>query len=109
MSVFHRVDNIEDLPGPKFFSLAVRLTAYTGVLQARAEALRQEEEDSGTTSYSTAQTSNVSSSQSVAPRNSRVIPENDPEMLNLIHTQSGKGAKLFKVVKGSPKEDADQD
>lgn len=35
-SVFHRITDIEALPGPTFFKLAWRLPAYAGVMQARA-------------------------------------------------------------------------
>jgi len=35
LSVFHRVDDPASLPGPKFFSLALRLGAYQGVIAAR--------------------------------------------------------------------------
>lgn len=38
MSVFHRIDDVSSLDGPTFFRLAWRLTAYTGVMQARAVA-----------------------------------------------------------------------
>lgn len=34
-SVFHRVDDFEALPGPRFFSLAWRIGAYDGVVAAR--------------------------------------------------------------------------
>lgn len=37
MSAFHRVDGPRDtMPGPLYFTRAVRLGAYAGVLQARA-------------------------------------------------------------------------
>lgn len=35
MSVFHRVDDIGEIPGPLFFKRAHRLAAYQGVMQAR--------------------------------------------------------------------------
>lgn len=35
MSVFHRIDDIESMPGPKFLRFARRMTCYQGVLAAR--------------------------------------------------------------------------
>lgn len=54
MSVFHRVDDISDLPGPLFFKRAHRLTAYQGVMQARANetAAEAERPAAGQQSYS---------------------------------------------------------
>lgn len=37
-SVFHRVDDVWSMSGPRFFKLAWRLPAYQGVMQARAVA-----------------------------------------------------------------------
>jgi hypothetical protein len=37
-SVFHRVDNIWDMPAPKFFRMAFRIAAYDGMLARRIEA-----------------------------------------------------------------------
>lgn len=37
-SVFHRVDDIDNMPSRQFFPLAERLVAYKGVLRARVEA-----------------------------------------------------------------------
>lgn len=45
LSAFHRVDEPMTLDGPRYFSLAVRLAAYAGVLAARAEEQRQAERD----------------------------------------------------------------
>jgi hypothetical protein len=104
MSVFHRVDDINDLSGPKFYRLAVRLTAYTGVMQARVEALRQEEEE-GTGSVSPAQRAGSETTRSATSSSSRAIREDSPEMLNAIHAHSGKGANLFKVTKVPRKEE----
>ena len=42
MSVFHRVDDIGALDGPKFFRLAWRLPAYQGVIRARLLAERED-------------------------------------------------------------------
>jgi hypothetical protein len=38
MSVFHRVDDIYSMPGPRFFRLAARLSAYEGAMRLRAMA-----------------------------------------------------------------------
>ena len=46
-SVFHRVDDVWSLPGPRFFRLAWRLAAYQGVMQARAVAEAEEREPAG--------------------------------------------------------------
>lgn len=100
MSAIHRVDDIEDLSGPKFYRLVVRLTAYTGVMQARVEALRDEEEKSGNGSASTSERPRTTSSSS-GP-----IHEDSPEMLNSIHASSGKTANLFKVTKVPRKEES---
>ncbi len=35
MSVFHRITDIESMPGPKFLRLARRITCYQGVMAAR--------------------------------------------------------------------------
>lgn len=37
-SVFHRVEDIHSLDGPRFFRLALRLFAYDGVLTKRLQA-----------------------------------------------------------------------
>lgn len=42
-SVFHRVEDIHLMAGPRFFRMALRLFAYDGVLAARARS----EEESG--------------------------------------------------------------
>jgi len=43
-SVFHRVDDVSAMPARRFFSLAVRLVAYKGVLRARIEAEMQKQQ-----------------------------------------------------------------
>lgn len=101
MSAIHRVDDIEDLSGPKFYRFAVRLTAYTGVMQARVEALREEEENGGSSSTSQSERPRTSSSSS-GP-----IHEDSPEMLNAIHASSGKNANLFQITKVPRKEPND--
>lgn len=42
LSVLHRVDDMEKLPGPRFFSLVYRLGAYQSLIAARA---RQQKKD----------------------------------------------------------------
>lgn len=44
MSVFHRVDEIEHLPGPRFLRLAVRLPAYDGVMRVRVTAANEHDQ-----------------------------------------------------------------
>lgn len=44
LSAFHRIDDPMTISGPRYFSLAVRLSAYAGVMAARAEQRRQDEE-----------------------------------------------------------------
>lgn len=44
LSAFHRIGDPMDIDGPRYFSLAVRLTAYAGVMAARAEKSRQDSE-----------------------------------------------------------------
>lgn len=44
-SVFHRVDDIGEMEAARFFRLALRLTAYEGVLTARR--LAEQERDGG--------------------------------------------------------------
>lgn len=44
-SVFHRVDDIEELDGPRFFKFCTRLPAYQGVLQARINKEIADEEN----------------------------------------------------------------
>lgn len=60
LSAFHRVDDYMTMSGPRFFSLALRLAAYTGVLQARAIAEREEAEG-GHQSPAQASTSSIAS------------------------------------------------
>lgn len=45
MSVFHRIDDVTALDGPRFFRLAWRLSAYTGVMQARVVAASEADRD----------------------------------------------------------------
>jgi hypothetical protein len=39
LSVFHRIDNLHTLDGPRFFRLALRIFAYDGVMSSRLAAL----------------------------------------------------------------------
>lgn len=41
LSAFHRVDDMFELDGPRFFRLAVRCSAYDGVMRARVANLSQ--------------------------------------------------------------------
>lgn len=47
LSAFHRIDDPSTIDGPKYFSLAARLGAYTGVIQARVLAEREKEKEAG--------------------------------------------------------------
>jgi hypothetical protein len=38
LSAIHRIDEIEAMPAPRFYSLVYRLSAYPGVIQARVRA-----------------------------------------------------------------------
>jgi hypothetical protein len=38
LSVFHRIDNMYDMPPVRFFRFALRLVAYNGIVRARVEA-----------------------------------------------------------------------
>lgn len=58
---FYGIDlNEAELSGPRFFALANRLTAYSGVMSARVEAEREKDED-GTTPAPTRQAAAESS------------------------------------------------
>lgn len=47
LSAFHRIDDPMTLDAPRYFSLALRLTAYMGVMAAVAEAERRGENHGG--------------------------------------------------------------
>ena len=47
LSAFHRIDDPMQIDGPRYFSLAIRLAAYAGVLAARVEKMRQDEREAG--------------------------------------------------------------
>ena len=59
LSAFHRVDDWRTLDGPRYFALANRLGAYTGVMQARIIELRKDE-DGDTPTPAKPQTAKVS-------------------------------------------------
>lgn len=48
MSAFHRIDDMERLPGPRFFRLAVRLAAYDGVMRVRVTAAHEQDQPATT-------------------------------------------------------------
>lgn len=48
-SVFHRVDDIYQMDGPRFFSRAARIFAYDGVMTARALAEQEKQKGSNPT------------------------------------------------------------
>lgn len=50
LSAFHRIDNVDEVDGPRYFSLAQRLTAYSGVRAAVLAERRYREENGGQTS-----------------------------------------------------------
>ena len=56
LSAFHRIDDPMQIDGPRYFSLAIRLAAYSGVLAARAEKIRQDEREGVSGAHSAAQT-----------------------------------------------------
>ena len=43
-SVFHRVDDMESLPGPRFFKMAYRIATYGGAVAAKMQYERSEQE-----------------------------------------------------------------
>lgn len=43
LSAFHRIDDYRTMTSARFFALALRLGAYSGVVQAREVARREEE------------------------------------------------------------------
>ena len=47
LSVFHRIDDVAEIDGPRYFSLAQRLTAYSGVRAAVIAERRYREEHGG--------------------------------------------------------------
>ncbi len=60
LSAFHRIDDPLSVDGPRYFSLANRLTAYTGVMGAiAAERARQEQEGASAPSSASQGTSSA--------------------------------------------------
>lgn len=47
LSAIHRIDDPMTLDGPRYFSLALRLAAYAGVIQAIAVEIERREKDGG--------------------------------------------------------------
>lgn len=47
LSAFHRIDDVDAIDGPRYFSLAQRLTAYQGVRAAVLAERRYREEHGG--------------------------------------------------------------
>lgn len=64
-SVFHRVEDIYNLDGPRFFQFAERIFAYKGVMRARVEAEQTDSTSNGTSNVRKAQT--VTEMQYFAP------------------------------------------
>jgi hypothetical protein len=56
LSAFHRVDDPMTLDGPRYFRLVMRLTAYAGVLAARAYAESEEARNAANGAHSAAPT-----------------------------------------------------
>jgi hypothetical protein len=46
--VFYQIDDMESLPGPRFFALALRVFAYQGVMAALAAAQQEQGHQNGT-------------------------------------------------------------
>jgi len=44
LSAFHRIDSMMTVPGPRFFRLAIRLSAYAGIMQARVAAVANDDQ-----------------------------------------------------------------
>lgn len=47
LSAFHRVDDVSTIDGPRYFSLAQRLSAYSGVMGAIVAERARRENDNG--------------------------------------------------------------
>lgn len=59
LSAFHRIDDPMAIDGPRYFSLAIRLAAYAGVMAARAEKIRQDERDGVSGAHGGSQTAST--------------------------------------------------
>lgn len=55
LSAFHRVDDVEKIDGPRYFSLAQRLSAYSGVRGAVVAERARREQDGDTAPRSVTQ------------------------------------------------------
>lgn len=77
LSAFHRIDDPMTIDGPRYFSLAIRLSAYAGVMAARAEKMRQDEQEGVSGAHSAAPAASPSS----AARPSRVSDDTALAML----------------------------
>lgn len=78
LSAFHRIDDPMTIDGPRYFSLAIRLSAYAGVLAARAEKMRQDEQEGVSGAHSAA----PAASSSSAARPNRVSDDAALAMLS---------------------------
>lgn len=78
LSAFHRIDDPMTIDGPRYFSLAPRLSAYSGVMAARAEKIRQDEREGVSGAHSAAPTTSGSS----AARPNRVSDDTALAMLS---------------------------
>lgn len=54
LSAFHRIDDPMQIDGPRYFSLALRLAAYAGVLAARVAKIHADEREAGNGAHSAA-------------------------------------------------------
>lgn len=64
LSAFHRIDDPMTIDGPRYFTLAPRLGAYSGVIAARMEQRRQDEEEGRSGAYSAAPTTSAAAPSS---------------------------------------------
>lgn len=55
LSAFHRIDDPMQIDGPRYFSLAQRLTAYNGVMGAIAAERHRREQEGGRGAHSASQ------------------------------------------------------
>lgn len=66
MSVFHRVNDIYTMQGPRFFDYVLRLGAYMGVVQARIAKEKEDDKGPDYTPGTTSQPSTVDESTALA-------------------------------------------
>lgn len=74
LSVFHRVEDIESLDGPRFFRLTHRLAAYSGVMAARIVEHEQAGQPQGGAGPARGQVNNVPVSALAAPTGTPGMP-----------------------------------